>query len=472
MTICACDTEGHLLIIGHGRNEAYDDLPLDIFFDSDYSPLLRDSNHYVVDEQTQVPPHLMPPPFLIDRQRNPYGAKIQKFVPGRERLAESEANVPGAVEQDLINNLNNPAPNADGPAAVLVQAVNIPPAAPPVPMPAAFPAPPVAPAAAAAVPALNGAGAVAQIPAPLLPLEPIAPPPPPAAAAAPAAAPVPQAAVLAVTRKIVRNCVKKRQKTIDAFVERTNDCSIEEYAIFLSESQKGAFDHDYFASSSSRPGLTARERKKQAKAKARRTPNSGASARAAPAPAPVDEEEEEEDNEAEAPANDDDTSDMSLEEDDLTDEESTEVSSEHSDWGSDNNDKDAEMTSPTQQQQQQVTPTPAAAKKKKSPKNSKKRSAAQKCREKMLLHPDGIRDEYMPSMWLSEYQPKKTPYFPQMHDVLVYFKLGHERYLELVKTRKTYEINMKEQDWLRRRNIEEVISGSKSTFLRNCVMSE
>lgn len=37
-----------------------------------------------MDEQTQTVPHLMPPPFLVDVDGNPYSAAVQRFVPGRE----------------------------------------------------------------------------------------------------------------------------------------------------------------------------------------------------------------------------------------------------------------------------------------------------------------------------------------------------------------------------------------------------
>lgn len=37
-----------------------------------------------MDEQTQTVPHLMPPPFLVDVDGNPYPAAFQRFVPGRE----------------------------------------------------------------------------------------------------------------------------------------------------------------------------------------------------------------------------------------------------------------------------------------------------------------------------------------------------------------------------------------------------
>ena len=63
--ICATDSHGHLLFYGTGSSECYEKYPAELFFHTDYRPLLRDSYHNVVDEQTQTLPHLMPPPLLI-----------------------------------------------------------------------------------------------------------------------------------------------------------------------------------------------------------------------------------------------------------------------------------------------------------------------------------------------------------------------------------------------------------------------
>jgi hypothetical protein len=57
--ICATDSHGHLHFIGHGSADRYDSLPTEVFFHTDYRPLLRDSYHNVLDEQTQLPPHLV-----------------------------------------------------------------------------------------------------------------------------------------------------------------------------------------------------------------------------------------------------------------------------------------------------------------------------------------------------------------------------------------------------------------------------
>lgn len=47
-------------------------LPDQVFFHTDYRPLIRDGNGFVLDEQTQQAPHLMPPPFLVDVDGNPH----------------------------------------------------------------------------------------------------------------------------------------------------------------------------------------------------------------------------------------------------------------------------------------------------------------------------------------------------------------------------------------------------------------
>ncbi|KAF3816064.1 hypothetical protein GH733_016166 [Mirounga leonina] len=63
-------------------------IPDQMFFHTDYRPLIRDSNNYVLDEQTQQAPHLMPPPFLVDVDGNPHPTKYQRLVPGRENSAD------------------------------------------------------------------------------------------------------------------------------------------------------------------------------------------------------------------------------------------------------------------------------------------------------------------------------------------------------------------------------------------------
>jgi len=61
-----------------------------MFFHTDYRPLIRDANNYVLDEQTQQAPHLMPSPFLVDIDGNPHPPHYQRLVPGREQCQEDQ----------------------------------------------------------------------------------------------------------------------------------------------------------------------------------------------------------------------------------------------------------------------------------------------------------------------------------------------------------------------------------------------
>ncbi|RWS17105.1 bromodomain and WD repeat-containing protein 3-like protein [Dinothrombium tinctorium] len=84
------DSHGHITIYGFGSNERYKKVPKEVFFHTDYRPLIRDAHHYVIDEQTQCAPHLMPPPFLVDIDGNPYEPIIQRLVPGRENCNDEQ----------------------------------------------------------------------------------------------------------------------------------------------------------------------------------------------------------------------------------------------------------------------------------------------------------------------------------------------------------------------------------------------
>ncbi|KAK3519346.1 hypothetical protein QTP70_024773 [Hemibagrus guttatus] len=87
----ACtDSHGHLLIFGFGSSSRYDKIADQMFFHTDYRPLIRDAHNYVLDEQTQQAPHLMPPPFLVDVDGNPHPPRYQRLVPGRENCREEQ----------------------------------------------------------------------------------------------------------------------------------------------------------------------------------------------------------------------------------------------------------------------------------------------------------------------------------------------------------------------------------------------
>ncbi|CAI5793759.1 and WD repeat-containing 3 isoform X1 [Podarcis lilfordi] len=112
----ACtDSHGHLLLFGFGCNKSYEKIPDQMFFHTDYRPLIRDANNYVLDEQTQQAPHLMPPPFLVDVDGNPHPTKYQRLVPGRENCNDEQlipqlgyvANGDGEVVEQVIGQQTN-----------------------------------------------------------------------------------------------------------------------------------------------------------------------------------------------------------------------------------------------------------------------------------------------------------------------------------------------------------------------------
>lgn len=84
------DSHGHLTLFGLAHKGPYQKVPEQVFFHTDYRPVIRDNNQYAIDEQTQCAPHLMPPPFLVDIDGNPYPPNYQRLVPGRENCSDSQ----------------------------------------------------------------------------------------------------------------------------------------------------------------------------------------------------------------------------------------------------------------------------------------------------------------------------------------------------------------------------------------------
>lgn len=73
-----------------GTHTSYNKTQIEQFFHNDLRPVIRDSNDNVLDEQHQLPPHLLPPPFLIDDHGQAYPAEIQRCVPGRENYSQND----------------------------------------------------------------------------------------------------------------------------------------------------------------------------------------------------------------------------------------------------------------------------------------------------------------------------------------------------------------------------------------------
>ena len=230
-------------------------------------------------------------------------------------------------------------------------------------------------------------------------------------------------------------------------VEYAKVSSALESAMFLKQIQSdgsSGFDHDY-----SRPSANKKSRSDpRSRGGNNRSRQQGQGQSQSRSRQRRDEEEDEEEEEQE-PANEregdeDHTSDCSLDESDFSESDTTtdDNSSEHSDWGSDQSDQEKAKES-------KETATRKSTRKL----TKKKRNAAQKCREKIQYPTDGNTEDFQPPTWLSETNPKKAPYFPQIGDVLMLFKEGYEKYIEIVELRNVYKMNKKEQHWTKRKNL-------------------
>lgn len=60
-----------------------------------------------------------------------------------------------------------------------------------------------------------------------------------------------------------------------------------------------------------------------------------------------------------------------------------------------------------------------------------------------------VPDIYKPLEWLAETKPRKAPYCPQMGDEIVYFRQGHQLYIDAIREKKVYEVNPKDVPWMK-----------------------
>jgi hypothetical protein len=56
---------------------------------------------------------------------------------------------------------------------------------------------------------------------------------------------------------------------------------------------------------------------------------------------------------------------------------------------------------------------------------------------------EDIDEPFRPPDWLTTFYPKRSPYFPQLGDDLVYFRQGHETYINYVEEKNLYQITSK-----------------------------
>ena len=413
-------------------------------------PKCRDAAHHVVDEQTQLAPHLLPPPFLVDIEGNPYPADIQRMVPGREHLDDKEALVPEVAEQEARplpeqrRSLDSapqaapaPASNIDDLIAELAAGSSgIGP-----PLPAAEPVHSEHSYAAGPTPGpSNLAGSETRS----------------EARSAPASASMELQGSVWRKRNLIRPSEYRRP---NADLSERKAKGVEERKYYKAEMARRRHNSGVGGSSVGfhegvlppgvpPPGKGRIRNRNPARVRAGATATRSAPAER-PEPAVRQEDSESSSHESDQDFRESSITDSSLSESDLEEASGdSSASTDYSDWG-DNN----------------LTPPKRTAKQ--SGKQSKPASASEDDTEQQE-HPgpskyfrrkkypfdsskmENIPLEYHPSAWLAGHIPKKSPYFPQMGDEVMYLKQGHLGYINLVKQRNAYKIQSKEQAWLKR----------------------
>ncbi|KJH51587.1 Bromodomain protein [Dictyocaulus viviparus] len=92
-SVAVVDSLGHLSVYSVASKSTRP-VPKQQFFNTDYSALLMDNTGWVIDEGTGIPPHLLPPPLLTDQDLVPLPDEWQYNVPGRDFLLKTEGFQP------------------------------------------------------------------------------------------------------------------------------------------------------------------------------------------------------------------------------------------------------------------------------------------------------------------------------------------------------------------------------------------
>lgn len=409
--IAATDSHGHMLMFGFGTgHKRLKEMPKELFFHTDYRPLVRDVNYYVLDEQTQLAPYLMPPPFLVDVDGNPYPPAMQRLVPGRESCTNEQLvpdiGVGEAAEQN--GEEREPARSEiDRLIEALANRQNI-----------------------------NDQNQINNN----------------EAAAAENNAELPQQnRIQAAVRPPIRDqniSYPERLRTYVKSLKHTNLSFMKNVVYYAGVSEMDWYRREMkkrplmiITGNPNSSALNGPPKKFGRGGRKRQTPgerneqggastsglnttnmNNRTSTRQAAGRRVIDDDEERLSSSSESSNSDDSTA---VEEDlDLSSSSSSdEDSSEYSDWI---DVEDQQKLEPPKRSKRKPVERRTYSPADSDNQNNKKRGIKGIKKIPLLLNGE-IPEEYKPPEWLSEVIPKKAPYYPQMGDEVVYFRQGHER---------------------------------------------
>uniref|UniRef100_A0A3P8R6K4 PH-interacting protein n=1 Tax=Astatotilapia calliptera TaxID=8154 RepID=A0A3P8R6K4_ASTCA len=429
----ATDSHGHLLIFGFGSSSKYDKIADQMFFHTDYRPLIRDANNYVLDEQTQQAPHLMPPPFLVDVDGNPHPPRYQRLVPGREDCRDEQL-IPqmGVTSSGLNQVVSEQAVDGPSPLDTMIQRLqqeqdqrlgtnDI---------------------SAAASNTRSSRGSVGS----------------PTEVHSPPNVGLRRSGQIEGVRQMHSNAPRSQMATegdLVAWSRRVLVPELEEASVRRQvnwREAKGEEEINIYQSERRRRTLHSLPKESRVHPtsecvvdEARRSQgNHGYQTRAAM--------EETSRQSAEAADEDDSTSEVHIHT-------AFDYSSDYSDWTADaginleppkksvkvkkkssGSEEDGEKKREGKKERKKdKADKDGALPKKKKPKEKRKRTQFQE--QGLTL------EEWLPSAWITDTVPRRCPYIPQMGDEVYYFRQGHEAYVEMAKQKKIYSINPKKQPW-------------------------
>uniref|UniRef100_A0AAQ6APR3 PH-interacting protein n=1 Tax=Amphiprion ocellaris TaxID=80972 RepID=A0AAQ6APR3_AMPOC len=442
----ATDSHGHLLIFGFGSSSKYDKIADQMFFHTDYRPLIRDANNYVLDEQTQQAPHLMPPPFLVDVDGNPHPPRYQRLVPGRQGCRDEQL-IPqmGVTSSGLNQVVSEQAVDGPSPLDTMIQRLQqeqdqrLGTNDSSAPASTAVHSPPNV--------GLRRSGQIEGVRQ--------------MHSNAPRSQMATEGDLVAWSRRVlvpeledasVRQVnwreakgeeeiniyqSERRRRTIHSLpkesrVHPTSECVVD-------EGRRSQGNHGYQT-------RAAMEETSRQSAEAADDDESTSEAEVEVRQINGHSSEEEKDEEEKEPWPDDHSS-------------SSDYSSDYSDWTADaginleppkksvkvkkkssGSEEDGEKKREGKKERKKDKPDKdGALPKKTKPKEKRKRTEFQE--QGLTL------EEWLPSAWITDTVPRRCPYIPQMGDEVYYFRQGHEAYVEMAKQKKIFSINPKKQPW-------------------------
>ncbi|XP_077950205.1 LOW QUALITY PROTEIN: PH-interacting protein, partial [Gasterosteus aculeatus] len=452
----ATDSHGHLLIFGFGSSSKYDKIADQMFFHTDYRPLIRDANNYVLDEQTQQAPHLMPPPFLVDVDGNPHPPRYQRLVPGREGCRDEQL-IPqmGVTSSGLNQVVSEQAVDGSSPLDTMIQRLqqeqdqrrgtNDP---------------------SAPANARSNRGSVGS----------------PTEVHSPPNVGLRRSGQIEGVRQMHSNAPLSQMATEGdlvawsrrVLVPELEDASVrrqitwreakgeEEINIYQSERRRRTI-HSLPKESRGHPTSEAVDEGRRSQGnhgyhtRAAMEETSRQSAEAA------DDEEETSEGEAEVRQINGHSSEEEKEEgpkeawpDDHSS--SSDYSSDYSDWTADAG-INLEPPKKSVKVKKKSSGSEEDGEKKRDGKKERKKDKADKDetlpkkkqpkeKRKTEFQEQGMTlEEWLPAAWITDTVPRRCPYIPQMGDELYYFRQGHEAYVEMARQKKIYSINPKKQPW-------------------------